>query len=47
MSADVLLNLSNELGKRENIRGLPNILSHFRNDNKFNILTHLAYIDNG
>ena len=35
MSAHVLLNLSNELGKI--VRGLPNILSLFRNEfNKFN-----------
>ena len=37
MSAHVLLKLSNELGKRNKMRGLPNILSLFRNDfNKFN-----------
>ena len=37
MSAHVLLNLSNELGKRDKIRGLPIILSLFRNEfNKFN-----------
>ena len=34
MSAHVLLNLLNELGKRHNMRGLPSILSLFRN--KFN-----------
>ena len=34
MSAHVLLNLLNELGKRDNMRGLPSILSFFRN--KFN-----------
>ena len=36
ISADVLLNLLNELGKRDKMRGLPSILS-FRNEfNKFN-----------
>ena len=37
MSAHVLLNLLNELGKRNKMRGLPSILSLFRNKfNKFN-----------
>ena len=37
MSAHVLLNLSNELRKRDKMRGLPSILSLFRNQfNKFN-----------
>ena len=37
MSAHVLLNLLNELGKRGKMRGLPSILSHFRNEfNKLN-----------
>ena len=37
MSAHVLLNLSNELGKRDKMRNLPSILSLFRNKfNKFN-----------
>ena len=37
MSAHVLLNLLNELGKRDKMRGLSSILSFFRNDfNKFN-----------
>ena len=37
MSAHVLLNLLNELGKRNKMRGLPSILSLFCNDfNKFN-----------
>ena len=37
MSAHVLLNLLNELGKRDEMRGLPSILSLFRNEfNKFN-----------
>ena len=37
MSAHVLLNLLNELGKRDKKRGLPSILSLFRNEfNKFN-----------
>ena len=37
MRAHVLLNLLNELGKRDKMRGLPSILSLFRNEfNKFN-----------
>ena len=37
MSAQVLLNLLNELGKRDKMRGLPSILSLFCNEfNKFN-----------
>ena len=37
MSAHVLLNLLNELGKRDKMRGLPSILSLFRNEfNTFN-----------
>ena len=37
MSAHVLLNLLNELGKGDKMRGLPSILSLFRNSfNKFN-----------
>ena len=37
MSAHVLLNLLNKLGKRDKTRGLPSILSLFRNKfNKFN-----------
>ena len=37
MSANVLLILSNEFGKRDKMRGLPSILSLFRNKlNKFN-----------
>ena len=37
MGAQVLLNLLNELGKRDKMRGLPNISSLFRNKfNKFN-----------
>ena len=37
MQAHVLLNLSNELRKRDKMRGLPSILSLFRNSfNKFN-----------
>ena len=37
MCAHVLLNLSNEFGKSDKMRGLPSILSLFRNDfNKFN-----------
>ena len=37
MSDPVLLNLSNKLGKRDKMRGLPIILSLFRNEfNKLN-----------
>ena len=37
MSAHVLLNLLKELGKSDKMRGLPSILSLFRNKfNKFN-----------
>ena len=37
MSALALLNLLNELGKRDKMQGLPSILYLFRNDfNKFN-----------
>ena len=37
MSAHVLLNLLNELGKRDKMRGLPSILSLFRKElNEFN-----------
>ena len=37
ISAHVLLNSLNELGKRDKMRGLPSILSLFRNElNKFN-----------
>ena len=37
MSAQVLLNLLNKLWKRDKMRGLPSILSLFRNEfNKFN-----------
>ena len=37
MSAHALLNLLNELGKRDKMRGLPSILSLFRIEfNKFN-----------
>ena len=32
MSAHVLLNLLNELGKRDKMRGLPSILFLFRNE---------------
>ena len=40
MSGNVLLNLFNELGKRDKKRGLPSILSLFRNEvNKFNNTT--------
>ena len=32
MRAHVILNLLNELGKRDKMRGLPSILSLFRNE---------------
>ena len=32
MSAHVLLNLLNEMGKRDKMRGLPSILSLFRDE---------------
>ena len=45
MSAHVLLNLLNELGKRDKMRGLPSILSLFRNEfNKF-IKTRARMLD--
>ena len=50
MSAHVLLNLLNELGKRDKMRGLPSILSLFLNEfNKFqlfkstNVRFYLSY----
>ena len=37
MTDHVLLNLSNEMGKRDKMRGLPSIISVSRNEvNKFN-----------
>ena len=47
MSAHVLLNLLNELGKRDKMQGLPSILSLFRNEfNKFkNLLNELGKRD--
>ena len=37
MSAHVLFSLLNKVGKRDKMRGLPSILSLFRNEfNKFN-----------
>ena len=37
MSAHALLNLLNELGERDKMRGLPSMLSFFHNEfNKFN-----------
>ena len=45
MSAHVLLNLLNDLGKRDKMRGLPSILSLFRNKfNKFIIQEHSCKI---
>ena len=47
MSAHVSLNLLNELGKRDKMRGLPSILSLFRNEfNKFNN-TRARMLDRG
>ena len=47
MSAHVLLNLLNELGKRDKMRGLPSILSLFRNEfNKFNNVRFYLSYDN-
>ena len=45
MSAHVLLNLLNELRKSDKMRGLPSILSFFRNEfNKFkNVRFYLSY----
>ena len=41
MSVHVLLILLNELGKRDKMRGLPSILSLFRNEfSKFNDTEH-------
>ena len=45
MSAPVRLNLLNELGKLDKMRGLPSILSLFRNEfNKF-INTRVQKVD--
>ena len=45
MSVHVLLNLLNELSKRYKMRGLPSILSLFRNEfNKFNNTEDECYI---
>ena len=47
MSAYVLLNLLNAFGKRDKMRGLPSILSLFRNEfNKFNN-TRARMLDSG
>ena len=45
MSANVLLNLLNEMGERDKMRGLPSILSLFRNElNKCtNVRFYLSY----
>ena len=48
MTAHVLLNLLKEFGTRDKMRGLPSILSLFRNKfNKFNntVARMLNYID--
>ena len=45
MSAHVLLNLLNQLRKRDKMRGLPSILFLFRNEFKeFNNTEHECYI---
>ena len=45
MSANVLLNLLNEVGKRDKMRGLPSILSLFRNEfNKFNNIIKITNV---
>ena len=45
MSARVLFNLLNELGKRDKMRGLSSILSLFRNElNKSIIQEHECWI---
>ena len=38
MTAHVLLNLLNELGKGDKMRGLPSILSLFRNESNKSII---------
>ena len=41
MTAHVILNLLNELGKRDKMRGMPSIFSLFRNEfNKLIIQEH-------
>ena len=45
MSAYVLLNFLNELGKRDKMRGLPSILSLFRNEFKKYNNTRARMID--
>ena len=46
MSAHVLLNLFNELRKSAKMRGLPSVLSLFRNEfNKFNNSTRPRMLD--
>ena len=48
MSAHVLLNLLNETGKSDKMRGLPSILSLFRNEfNKFNNAEHFIAFSQG
>ena len=42
MSAHVLLDLLNELGKRDKMRGLPSILSLFRNEFNKDNNTHVT-----
>ena len=41
MSAHILLNLLNELGKRDKMQGLPTIVSLFQNDLMNSIIQQL------
>ena len=43
MNAHVLLNLSNELGKRDEMRGLPSILSLFCSEFNNSIIQEHEY----
>ena len=47
MSAHVLLNLLNKLGKRDNMRGLPSILSLFRNECNMFYFLEISKFDHG
>ena len=44
MSAHVLLNLLNELGKRDKMRGLPSILSLFYATSLINSIIHIILL---
>ena len=43
MNAHVLMTILKELGKRDKMRGLPNILSLFRNEFKKSIIQEHEY----